>query len=251
MPFKLNEILFHIDWEASFGEIRLRYDKPVNSPYDLASLSQTIPQPEHLESEEVEPTPFFSQTGTFKVVPDLGKSGLYLIRLRPNYRLKSLMVDPEDIVVDLYANKNDSITYSFYNPTRRASFVVTGQLVEDIDGFYRKLTAYPSDPVWRQSLVKRSLAAFDGTEDDGAVGRHPSYMTAEQIAEYMQVEVKTIRKWTSDGRIPHSKLGSAVRYRKEEIDTAIKEGSLKAKTKARVSKKKSVPDTSQKSQKRS
>ena len=57
-------------------------------------------------------------------------------------------------------------------------------------------------------------------------------MTAEQIAEYVQVEVKTIRKWTSDGRIPHSKLGSAVRYRKDEIDTAIKEGSLKAKTKA-------------------
>ena len=106
---------FHIDWETSYGEIRLRYDKPVNSPYDLASLSQTIPQPDRLESEEVEPSPFFSQTGTFKVVPDLGKSGLYLLRLRPNYRLKSLMVDPEDIVVDLYANKNDSITYSFYN----------------------------------------------------------------------------------------------------------------------------------------
>lgn len=250
MPFKLNEILFHIDWDSSFGEVRLRYDKQVNSPYDLASLSQTIPQPEHLESEEVEPTPFFSQTGTFKVVPDLGKSGLYLIRLRPNYRLKSLLVEPEEIVVDLYANKNDSITYSFYNPTQRASFVVTGQLVEDIDGFYRKLTAYPADPVWRQSLVRRSLAAFEGVEDEGAAGRHPSYMTADQIADYMQVEVKTVRKWTSEGRIPHSKLGSVVRYRKEEIDAAIKAGSLKAKSKA-FAKKKQVPDSSQKSLKKS
>jgi excisionase family DNA binding protein len=237
MPIKLSEILFHIDWEASHGEIRMRYEKPVDSPYDLASLSETIPPPEHLESDDVQQTPFFSRTGAFKVIPELGKSGLYLLRLRPHYRLKNLIVDPDEIVVDVYANRDDSITYSFYNPTRRSSFVVSGQLMEDFDGFFRKITSYPDDPVWRQSIVKRSMASYDESGGEGEIGHYPAYMTAEQIADYLQVEVKTIRKWTSEGRIPHSKLGSVVRFRKDEIDAAIKAGTFRVKQ-VKASKKK-------------
>ncbi len=246
MPIKLKEILFHIDWGTSFGEIRLRYETPVESPYHLASLSEMLPPPEHLESESVESIQFFSSGGVFKVIPEVGKSGLYLLRLRPHYRLKNLIVEPEEIVVDVYANTNESITYSFYNPTRRSSINVSGQLVEDIDGFYRKITTYPDDPVWRQSIVKRSMAPFGETSDGSMSGSYPPYMTAEQIADYLQVEVKTIRKWTSEGRIPHSKLSGAVRYQKEEIDAAIKAGTFQVK-RATSQKKKRVPKSSHKS----
>lgn len=163
MSIRLSVVLFHIDWGGSFGEIRMRYEKPVESPFDLASLSEAIPPPEHLVSESVASNPFFSKSGVLNVVPDVGRGGLYLIRMRPHYRLKGLLVEPDEIVVDLYANRDESITYSFYNPTRRSSFVVKGQLAEDVDGFYRKLTSYPNDPVWRHSLVIRSMASHDSS----------------------------------------------------------------------------------------
>jgi hypothetical protein len=56
--------------------------------------------------------------------------------------------------------------------------------------------------------------------------------------------------WTNDGRIPHSKLGSIVRFRKELIDTAIKEGKLKVQ-KGKLAKTTRLSKVSQKLPKRS
>ena len=43
-------------------------------------------------------------------------------------------------------------------------------------------------------------------------------MTAKQAADYLQVEEKTIRNWTSQGKIPASKIGGTVRYSKAALD---------------------------------
>jgi len=226
MPLRLSEIIVHVDWESSHGELRLKYNEQIDSPYGFAPLAQIIPPPERLESSEEIKQPFFGPSGSFKVVPEIGNHGLYMIRLRPHYRLRSLIVEPEEVVVDLHANANESITYTFYNPTRRSSIVVSGHLAEDIEGFYRKLTAYPDDAIWRQSLVRRSFALPEGTETGALADPYPSMMTAEQLADYLQVAEKTVRKWTSENKIPHSNLGGAVRFRKEQIDAAIADGSI-------------------------
>ncbi len=54
----------------------------------------------------------------------------------------------------------------------------------------------------------------------------------------------------SEGRIPHSKLGSIVRFKKDEIDRAIKEGLLKTKN-PESGKREAVSKVSQKSPKKS
>jgi len=226
MPLKLSEILAHVDWGAFHGELRLKYNEPIDSPYGFAPLAQIIPPPERLESSEEIKHPLFGASGSFKVVPEIGIHGLYLLRLRPHYRLRNLIVEPAEVVVDLHANANESITYTFYNPTRRSSIVVSGHLAEDIEGFYRKLTSYPDDAIWRQSLVLRSMAQSESGEPGPLAVSYPSLMTAEQLADYLQVAEKTIRKWTSENKIPHSNLGGAVRYRKEQIDAAIADGSI-------------------------
>jgi excisionase family DNA binding protein len=46
-------------------------------------------------------------------------------------------------------------------------------------------------------------------------------MTAVQAADYLQVEEKTIRNWTSQGRIPSASIGGAVRYKKSDIDKLL------------------------------
>ena len=43
-------------------------------------------------------------------------------------------------------------------------------------------------------------------------------MTAAQAADYLQVEEKTIRNWSSQGKIPKSKIGGTVRYSKAVLD---------------------------------
>jgi len=47
-------------------------------------------------------------------------------------------------------------------------------------------------------------------------------MTANQVASYPGLKAKTIRNWTSDGTIPHKKIGGSPRYLKSEIDDALK-----------------------------
>ena len=50
-------------------------------------------------------------------------------------------------------------------------------------------------------------------------------MTAEEVAEYINVEIKTIRNWTSENKIRYVKLGSAVRYPRKRIDSWLEKKS--------------------------
>lgn len=43
-------------------------------------------------------------------------------------------------------------------------------------------------------------------------------LTAEQIAEILQVSVKTVRRLTRAGHLPHYRLGRCVRYRASELE---------------------------------
>jgi len=53
------------------------------------------------------------------------------------------MVNPESVIVDLLCNESESLCYSFFNPSNREAILVTGQIVEDIEGVYRKISSYP------------------------------------------------------------------------------------------------------------
>ena len=49
---------------------------------------------------------------------------------------------------------------------------------------------------------------------------------AAQVARYLGVEEKTVRNWTSDGKIPFTKVGSATRYRKVAVAAAFDAGEI-------------------------
>ena len=49
-------------------------------------------------------------------------------------------------------------------------------------------------------------------------------MTAAQVAEYTQLNVQTIWKKARDGDLPCYRIGTAVRFKQDEIDTAMKGG---------------------------
>ena len=52
------------------------------------------------------------------------------------------------------------------------------------------------------------------------------FLTAEEVAEYLKVDIMTIYRLAKDGRIPASKIGHLWRFKKTEIDEWFKNGHL-------------------------
>ena len=49
------------------------------------------------------------------------------------------------------------------------------------------------------------------------------YLTAKQVAEYLQVKPLTIYQWAREGKIPAIKIGRVWRFKKETIDAYLDE----------------------------
>jgi excisionase family DNA binding protein len=60
-------------------------------------------------------------------------------------------------------------------------------------------------------------------------------LTANQTAEYLNVKLSTIRKWTHYGYIPYVKMRGAVRYDLAKLDAWIEKRSTEGRTRLRKS----------------
>lgn len=49
------------------------------------------------------------------------------------------------------------------------------------------------------------------------------YLTAKQVAEYLQVKPLTIYQWAREEKIPAIKIGRIWRFKKEAIDKFLEE----------------------------
>ena len=49
------------------------------------------------------------------------------------------------------------------------------------------------------------------------------YLTAKQVAEYLQVKPLTIYQWAREDKIPAIKIGRIWRFKKDAIDTFLEE----------------------------
>lgn len=53
---------------------------------------------------------------------------------------------------------------------------------------------------------------------------HPEkLMTLQEVADYLQIKERTIYQWAQTGKIPGFKLGSAWRFKKDDLDLWIEE----------------------------
>ena len=49
-------------------------------------------------------------------------------------------------------------------------------------------------------------------------------MTAAQVADYAQLNVQTIYRKVRSGDLPHYRIGTAIRFKQDEIEMALKGG---------------------------
>jgi excisionase family DNA binding protein len=78
--------------------------------------------------------------------------------------------------------------------------------------------------------VKRSMSA--PPQCDATPGQ---FFTVEEAAEFLRVKTSTIYSWVSQGKIPHSKVGSRVLFEKNALLEFVKKDNGRTKSSAKVS----------------
>jgi excisionase family DNA binding protein len=229
MPYKLNKIIFQKDNLQDYETHTRQLNIEIDNPFIAGKLREMFPEEnQSCNILELSTSLLYNESGLTKLIPEVGPKVIYYLELKPEHKLKQLVVEPEDVVVDIYFGREDTLIYSFYNPTRRKSIAITASIEKDDQNVYSKLKSDPKDIYWRQHFVRLAMNKINVEKTKTEL---PTNMTVDEVAEYLQVKKKTIRNWTSEGKIPYVKLGSAVRYRKVQIDNWIVAKEKKSKRK--------------------
>lgn len=220
MPYSVSKIIHHRDYREFYQSLEFPLEATVQFPYIAGEMQSLIPEGAAFDITKapVVKNPLFNKAGLCKLVVQVGEGGIHYLELREGHALDQVIVEPGEVVVDLY-HGNGTLIYAFYNPvgTGHNNIILTASLVDDEEGVYSKIKADPTDPIWRQYFVRRALIQLDSSTPLPPK-EYPEYMTARQAADYLQVEEKTIRNWTSQGKIPASRIGGTVRYSKAALD---------------------------------
>jgi excisionase family DNA binding protein len=235
MSVRVNQIFVDYDLVQKQNQVSYAHNEDV----ELADLVTRFPAPDRLLDIRETEIPIFNRTGDATIVRPVGPYGMYYLYLRPNFALSKILVEPDDVFVDI-TRVRDHLVYCFYNGTRRESISITATICEDLEGVARELSTGLNDATWRQYFIRKVLTKPDARPIGKPSQAHQDIMTAAQAARYLSVEEKTIRNWTSEGKIPFKKLGSSVRYKQSELDDALEKGEIgtfiSKKPKARKSK---------------
>jgi excisionase family DNA binding protein len=225
MPYKLNKIIIQRDNFDDY-ETHIRHlDYEIDSPYAAGKLKDLIPiELQHNEGWKLEliPTHLFNESGLTKLTPEVGPKGIYYLELRPGYKLKQLIVEPEDVVVDIYVGAEERLIYSFYNPTRRNNIIITAASEKDKDNVHAKLKSDLSDIIMRKYFIKCAMIDtekfFSNLPAHKEVLKEKSILTAEEAAKYIRTSKKNVQNLASQGKIKKVKGG---KYRLEDLDSYL------------------------------
>ena len=218
MSVIIKKIIFQQDFVDHYHSHEFVIEHSMPQPYLAGKLTDLVPLDAKLDPENTKGirSPLFNKSGLMKQVLAVGKHGVYYLELRPGQKLSQIIVEPDEVVTDIYFGAKNTLIYSFYNPLDRETIVVRGSIEKDSDNIYQKITSDPKNLQWRQYFVRRELIKFDKTHKPEKV--YPELMTADQVADYLQCQKKTIQNWTSENKIPYEGGKGSRRYRKHKID---------------------------------
>jgi len=191
-------------------------DQKVEHPL-LGDHKYLVPLDAKMSEAEINEIPLFNSSGQTQIIRNIGKHGVYYLYLPEGYYLDKIIVEPDDIIVDIFF-KDHQLIYCFYNPSNQNSIKLVLHKAKDDKKILAKLSVDPSDVIWRQYFIRKAIVKPDTDL--------PSILTQTQVADYLQLSIKTIQNWTSENKIPYKKVGGVPRYLKSEIDEAIRSEQL-------------------------
>jgi len=200
-------------------------DIEIDFPFVAGKLQELVPIEHQYGKQsnlELSTTPLFNESGLTKLIPEIGPKGIYYLELRPGYKLKQLIVEPDDVVVDIYIAAEERLIYSFYNPTRKNNIIITAASEKDKDNIHTKLKSDLSDIIMRKYFIKCAMIDtenfFSNLPAHKEVLKEKSILTAEEAAKYLRTSKKNVQNLASQGKIRKVKGG---KYRLEDLDSYL------------------------------
>ncbi len=227
MPYKLNKIIFQRDNIKDYETHTHPLDTEIDFPFVAGKLQELVPKEHQYGKQsrlELSTIPLFNESGLTKLIPEVGPKGIYYLEIRPGHKLKQLIVEPDDVIEDIYIGPKDTLIYSFYNPTRKNHISITSAIEKDTENVWQKIYAHPDDLYWRQLFINDAKSGnILSAQIQPPV---KELMNQDQLADYLQVAKKTIQNYTANRIIPFEKIPGTgvVRYRKTDIDAHLKSG---------------------------
>ena len=210
---------------AAHSRIVWNIDEPVVHQYAVGdALDNLVPPRAKVDTDLSEnyKEPLFNKKEHLKIMEHVGQYGLLHIQLMPKKYLKSIFVEPDSIAVDLILAENGALIYEFYNPTPVQSITITATGAEDKENIYSKIKSNPEDLEYRQYFIRKALKKTDYNNLDEPKTTYPEIMTAEQVSQYLQLSLSTVRNKTSSRELPSVKIAGSTRYKKSDIDALLK-----------------------------
>jgi len=222
MAILVNKIIHIHDCGAHYNRLEFENPKSIHIDHSTGDFGRLVPPSAKLKLNE--PLDFkislFNKAGNAKIIEDIGQNGLLYLELKKGAILNEIFVEPDSIFTDVRYG-NDSLIYSFYNSGANDHISLSLSVELDNQNAYLKIKANKTDLEWRQYFIKKALRKPNVQQVDKSNPIIRELMTADQVAEYLQVKKKTIQNWTSKGTIPHCHIGGTVRYKKNEIDREL------------------------------
>jgi excisionase family DNA binding protein len=221
MSFKIKKAVIDVDFGKSHASTTFEIDKPVDHPF-LGDNKFLVPLDAKMTEADVVHIPLFNINDQSQIIRNVEKNGVYYLYLQKGFCLDKIIVEPNDIHIDIFF-KGKQLIYCFYNTSNRQTIKIVAHKQKDDKKILEKLAVDSSDLIWRQYFIRK--AVFRPEMD------FPEIMTPSQVADYLQLKLKTIQNWTSENKIPFLKVGGTPRYSKAELDQALKQGKLGKKIK--------------------
>jgi len=228
MPYLTKRFIHYYDHDTHFIRTEDELDKP--EYFQLESGGLTCPKGTNSlkRKSATVPSPLFIKNST-KTVDNVGQYGSIYIIPHTNMIFKNVYVEPKEVVTDIsyFTDKTgthpDRLLYSFYNPTHSDIVSIWAITINDAGEVLSKIKSNSDDLEYRMYILKTTLSNSSVKDFEFGKITFPENMTAAQVAIYLQVKEKTIRNWTSEGKIPVAKLPTGtVRYRFSEIENWVK-----------------------------
>ena len=218
MTYKVNKIIVLQDYGKTHTRIAIETDKTIDLPF-VAGDYQEIVTSDQLSNGilELKETSLFNKANLARIVEDVGENGILFLDLEENCWLETILPDSEDIAIDLYYRDDKRLLYSFFKATDKKTLSLTLKKANDKGSTWNDINSNSNDLIYRQFFIKKALETSK-SEKIKEIESFPELMTVEQVAKYLQKEVKTIRNLTSEGKIPFVRAAGSPRYRKLDID---------------------------------
>lgn len=220
MPVLINKIIRYKNADHTYAHNIYDLEKEHLLPYAAGDYQILAPEgglKRSAESRGFCDQPLFNNAGFCNIIEKLGNKGALYIELQPGKMLSEIHVEPDGLMVDLLITKDGGLLYQFYNASNQAEVSVKVKIDDDKDGIYSKIKTHSDDLEYRQFFLKKALKKPGVEKIKEPKVEYPDLMTNKQVAEYLQIDLQTVRNKTSSGELKSVVIAGLRRYKKSDL----------------------------------